>query len=106
MPSDNLLQHTLVVLTSEMADGSPEHMIDMPMLLMGGASGLLKSGDGSGRYFNITSQADQKHHAGNPVIGQHFVDMQRIWATVAKAAGTSVPYGGNINPLSGIFTNV
>jgi hypothetical protein len=106
VPSDNLLQHTLVVLTSEMADGAPEHMVDMPMLLMGGASGLLKSGDGSGRYFNITSQADRQHHTGNPVIGKQFVDMQRIWATVAKAAGTSVPYGGNIDPLSGIFTNV
>lgn len=106
VPSDNLLQHTLVVLTSEMADGAPEHMIDMPLLLMGGASGLLKSGDGSGRYFNVTSQADRKHHTGNPVIGQHFVDMQRIWATVAKAAGTSVPYEGNVDPLSGIFTNV
>jgi hypothetical protein len=106
VPSDNLLQHTLVVLTSEMADGAPEHMVDMPMLLMGGASGLLKSGDGSGRYFNVTSQADRQHHAGNPVIGKHFVDMQRIWATVANAAGTSVPYEGNIVPLSGIFTNV
>jgi len=106
VPRDNLLQHTLVVLTSEMADGAPEHMVDMPMLLMGGASGLLKSGDGSGRYFNVTSQADRQHHTGNPVIGRNFVDMQRIWATVAKAAGTSVPYGGNIDPLSGIFTNV
>ncbi|RAI71828.1 Tat pathway signal protein [Pseudomonas fluorescens] len=106
VPSDNLLQHTLVVLTSEMADGAPEHMVDMPMVLMGGASGLLKSGDGAGRYFNITPQADRQHHTGNPVIGKSFVDMQRIWATVAKAAGTSVPYGGNIDPLSGIFTNV
>lgn len=106
VPSDNLLQHTLVVLTSEMADGAPEHMIDMPMVLMGGASGLLKSGDGAGRYLNITSQADRQHHTGNPVIGKSFVDMQRIWATIAKAAGTSVPYAGNIDPVSGIFTNV
>lgn len=106
VPSDNLLQHTLVVVTSEMADGAPEHMIDMPVVLMGGAGGLLKSGDGVGRYFNITSQFDQKHHAGNAVIGQHFVDMQRIWATIAKAAGTNVPYAGNITPVTGIFTNV
>lgn len=106
VPSDNLLQHTLVVLTSEMADGAPEHMVDMPMVLMGGASGLLKSGDGDGRYFNITEQADREHHSGNPVIGKKFVDMQRIWATVAKAAGASVPYAGNIDPVSGIFTNV
>lgn len=106
VPSDNLLKHTLVVVTSEMADGAPEHTIDMPMVLMGGAGGLLKSGDGAGRYLNITSQFDQTHHAGNPVIGRNFVDMQRIWATIAKAAGTSVPYAGNTTPVSGIFTNV
>lgn len=106
VPGDSLLDHTLVVLTSEMADGAPEHMIDMPLLLMGGASGLLKSGDGAGRYLDVTSQADRKHHTGNPVIGQYMVDMQRIWATIAKAAGTTVPYGGNIEPVSGIFSNV
>ncbi|POA20245.1 Tat pathway signal protein [Pseudomonas sp. FW300-N1A1] len=106
VPGDSLLQHTLVVLTSEMADGAPEHMIDMPMVLMGGASGLLKSGEGAGRYLDVTSQADRKHHTGNPVIGQHMVGMQRIWSTIAKAAGTSVPYGGNIESVSGIFTNV
>ncbi|SDU96930.1 DUF1552 domain-containing protein [Pseudomonas mucidolens] len=106
VPTDKLLDHTLVVLTSEMADGAPEHMIDMPVVLMGGASGLLKSGDGVGRYLNITSQADREHHSGNPVIGKRFVDMQRIWATIAKAAGTSVPYTGNVDVVSGIFTNV
>ncbi|WP_429481385.1 DUF1552 domain-containing protein [Pseudomonas sp. 18175] len=105
VPSDNLLKHTLVVLTSEMADGAPEHTLDMPLALMGGASGLLKSGDGAGRYFNITAQGDRQQY-GNPVIGNKFVDMQRIWATIAKAAGTSVPYGGNVDPVSGIFTNV
>ena len=106
VPGEKLLAHTLVVLTSEMADGAPEHMVDMPMVLMGGASGLLKSGDGSGRYLNITPQADRQHHTGNPEIGQRFVDMQRIWATIAQAAGTSVPYRGIITPVSGIFTNV
>ena len=106
VPGDDLLKHTLVVLTSEMADGAPEHTIDMPLVLMGGASGLLKSGDGAGRYFNVTPQADRQHHAGNPTIGRSFVDMQRIWATIAKAAGTSVPYGGNIEPVTGIFSNV
>lgn len=40
------------------------------------------------------------------MIGKNFVDMQRIWAILAKAAGTSVPYGDNLDPLSGIFTNV
>jgi len=106
IPARSLLESTLVIVTSEMADGAPEHSIDMPLVLMGGACGLLKSGDGAGRYLNITAQADRTHHTGNPVIGKNFVDMQRIWATVAKAAGTSVPYGGNIDPVSGIFTNV
>jgi hypothetical protein len=106
VPGDNLLKHTLIVVTSEMADGAPEHMVDMPLVLMGGASGLLKSGNGTGRYLNITSQFDQTHHSGNPVIGRNFVDMQRIWATIAKAAGTSVPYAGNTTPVTGIFTNV
>ncbi len=105
VPSDSLLKHTLLVFTSEMADGAPEHTLDMPLALMGGASGLLKSGDGAGRYFNITAQGDRQQY-GNPVIGNTFVDMQRIWATIARAAGTSVPYGGNIDPVSGIFTNV
>jgi hypothetical protein len=36
VPTDSLLKHTLVVVTSEMADGAPEHTIDMPLLLMGG----------------------------------------------------------------------
>lgn len=106
MPGHNLLESVLVIVTSEMADGAPEHSIDMPLVMMGGACGLLKSGEGAGRYLNITTQADKSHHTGNPVIGKNFVDMQRIWATVAKAAGTSVPYAGNVDPVSGIFTNV
>ncbi|MBB3228247.1 hypothetical protein FHW69_002882 [Luteibacter sp. Sphag1AF] len=106
VPGDNLLKHTLVIVTSEMADGAPEHTIDMPLVMLGGASGLLQSGDGKGRYLNVVSQADRTHHTGNPVIGNKFVDMQRIWATVAKMAGTSVPYGGNVEPVTGIFTNV
>lgn len=105
VPSDSLLKHTLVIFTSEMADGAPEHTLDMPLVLMGGASGLLKTGAGAGRYFNITAQGDRQQY-GNPVIGNTFVDMQRIWATVARAAGTRVPYNGNIDPVSGIFTNV
>ncbi|WP_369989301.1 DUF1552 domain-containing protein [Pseudomonas xanthosomatis] len=101
--SDNLLQHTLVVLTSEMADGSPEHTVDMPLVLMGGASGLLRSGTGNGRYFDIKAQGDRAHWTASP---DKLVDMQRIWATLARAAGTTVPYGGNIEPVTGIFSNV
>lgn len=103
VPSDNLLKHTLVVLTSEMADGAPEHMMNMPMVLMGGASGLLRSGSGNGRYFNIKNQWDRELYS-NPDL--RFVDMQRIWSTIAMAAGTSVPYDGNVSPVTGIFTNV
>lgn len=105
VPGEKLIDNTLMVCLSEMADGAPEHTLDMPLVLMGGACGLLKSGDGAGRYFNITAQGDRQQY-GNPVIGNRFVDMQRIWATIAKAAGTSVPYGGNVDPVSGIFTNV
>lgn len=106
VPTDSLLKHTLVVVTSEMADGAPEHTIDMPLLLMGGAGGLLRTGADKGRYLNIASQFDENHHSGNPVIGQKFVGMQRIWATIAAAAGTTVPYSGNVSPVTGIFTNV
>jgi len=101
VPGDSLLKHTLVVLTSEMADGAPEHMLNMPILLMGGASGLLQSGSGNGRYFNIKSQGDRPHWTGGK-----YVDMQRIWSTIAQAAGTSVPYAGDVSAVTGIFSNV
>lgn len=101
---DKLIDHTLVVVTSEMADGAPEHQIDMPLLLMGGASGLLRNGSGNGRYFSIAPQADRDHHTGNPVIGKRFVDMPRIWNTVAAACGVEPPYPGGV--VTGIFNNV
>jgi len=101
VPGDKLLEHTLVVLTSEMADGAPEHMLNMPLLLMGGAGGLLRNGSGNGRYFNIKSQGDRPHWTGGS-----YVDMQRIWSTIAQAAGTTVPYAGNVSPVTGIFSNV
>lgn len=97
VPGDRLLQHTLVVFTSEMADGAPEHSWNMPLVLMGGASGKLQSGSG-GRVLDLASQGEQQHHA----LGR-CVNMQRLWATIAQAAGTSVPYEGNVEPLTGIF---
>lgn len=108
VPSDTLLKHTLVVVTSEMADGAPEHRIDMPLVLMGGASGLLQTGSGNGRYLNISSQSENPGSSwpSNPVIGSKFVGTQRIWATIGKAAGLTVPYGGNIDPVKGLFSNV
>ncbi|MGY3570212.1 DUF1552 domain-containing protein [Vibrio paucivorans] len=101
VPSDSLLDHTLVVITSEMSDGAPEHQYNQPMLLVGGASGLLNSGNGSGRYFNIEQYGDRNHwKAGKQV------DQQRIWATIAQAMGTSVPYGGDTSVVPNIFTNI
>ncbi|WP_409277159.1 DUF1552 domain-containing protein [Pseudomonas defluvii] len=100
VPGDNLLKHTLVVLTSEMADGAPEHTRNMPLVLMGGASGLLKSGNGNGRFFDVRTQGDHSDWLGN------YVSMQRVWASIASAAGATVPYGGNVSPINGIFTTV
>ncbi len=99
VPSDSLLDHTLVVLTSEMSDGAPEHQYNQPMLLVGGMSGRLKSGQGNGRYYNIQEYADRNHWKA----GQQ-VDQQRIWATLAEAMGVSVPYGGNVSTVPNIFS--
>ncbi|WP_367989291.1 DUF1552 domain-containing protein [Vibrio sp. NTOU-M3] len=102
VPSDSLLDHTLVVITSEMSDGAPEHQYNMPMLMVGGASGLLNNGSGQGRYYNIAQHGDRNHWAAGKQV-----DMQRIWATVAQAVGgTTVPYGGNISTVPGIFNNI
>ena len=99
--SGNLLDNTLVVLTSEMADGAPEHMQDVPVTLIGGAAGLLKNGDGAGRFYDIQQFGDRSHWKLGIAV-----DMQRIWSTIAQAAGTSVPYAGDISSIPGIFTNV
>lgn len=101
VPGDNLLQHTLVVFTSEMADGAPEHMQDMPMLLVGGASGLLKSGSGNGRFYDLTPLGERSHWKMGTAV-----DVQRVWATVARAAGTDVPYSGDISTIPNVFSNV
>lgn len=101
VPSDSLLDHTLVVLTSEMSDGAPEHQYNMPMVLLGGASGMVNNGTGNGRYLNITDQGDRDHWAAGKQV-----DMQRIWSTLAQAMGTSTPYGGDNSAITGIFRNV
>ena len=101
VPTDNLLDHTLVVFTSEMADGAPEHMQDVPVTLIGGASGLLKSGSGQGRFYDLIPFGDRTHwKMGTPT------DMQRVWATIARAAGTDVNWGGNTTSIPNLFTNV
>lgn len=104
VPGDSLLDHTLVVITSEMSDGAPEHQYNMPMLMVGGASGLLNNGSGNGRYYNISQYADRHAWVGSLKIQQ--VDFQRVWATLAQAMGTSVPYSGDVSVIPGIFNNV
>ena len=98
-PSDSLLEHTLVVLTSEMADGAPEHMQDVPVTLIGGASGLLNHE--GGRFKDLYELGERSHWAMGKAV-----DMQRVWATIGRAAGIEVPYSGNINSIPGLFTNV
>ncbi|UTA46831.1 DUF1552 domain-containing protein [Simiduia sp. 21SJ11W-1] len=97
VPTDSLLAHTLVVFTSEMADGAPEHMQDVPVTLIGGASGLLKHQ--GGRVKDLYDQGERSHWRMGKAV-----DMQRVWTTIGQAAGISVPYGASSIP--GIFTNV
>lgn len=98
---DSLLDHTLVVLTSEMADGAPEHMQDVPVTLIGGASGLLKNNQGQGRFYDLYDQGERSHWKMGKAV-----DMQRVWSTIAAAAGTSVPYSGDTSTIPNLFTNV
>lgn len=101
VPNDNLLQHTLVVFTSEMADGAPEHMQDVPVTFFGGGSGLIKNNNGQGRFYDLYQFGERSHWKMGKAV-----DMQRVWATLARAAGTSVPYGGDTTPIPNLFTNV
>ncbi|MCJ8313657.1 MAG: DUF1552 domain-containing protein [Saccharospirillaceae bacterium] len=100
VPGDNLLAHTLVVLTSEMADGAPEHMQDVPVTLIGGASGLINHGS-NGRFYDLTPLGERSHWKMGTAV-----DMQRVWATIARAAGTDVPYSGDTSSIPNLFTNV
>lgn len=101
---DRLIDHTLVVLTSEMSDGAPEHQLDMPLLMVGGRHTPLNTHNGQGRYLDITSQSDVTYYDGRPLKQ---VSMQRIWATLARAAGIGeVPYGLNTDSVDGLFTNL
>ena len=98
---DSVLDHTLVVLTSEMADGAPEHMQDVPVTLIGGASGYLRSGNGTGRYLNLIDQAERSHWKMGKAV-----DIQRVWSTLAALNGVTLPYEGDTRALSGVFTTV
>lgn len=101
VPGDNLLEHTVVVFTSEMADGAPEHMQDVPVTLIGGGSGLLKNNNGQGRFYDLYQFGERSHWKMGKAV-----DMQRVWATLARAAGTSVPYGGDTTSIPNLFSNV
>jgi hypothetical protein len=85
-PDDSLLDHTLVVLTSELSDGDPEHNFMMPVTFFGGASAIsIDNGGGSGRYLNIADQGD--------LTGEmRQVAMPRLWNTLAAAAGLDSPF--------------
>lgn len=105
VPGDSLIDHTLVVLTSEMADGAPEHQFDMPLLFIGGKHTPLDTLGGKGRYVDISAQGDIEF--GYPGRPPKEVSMQRIWATMARATGIpDVPYGDNTSLVTGIFSNV
>ena len=99
VPGDSLLDHTLVVFTSEMADGAPEHMQDVPITLIGGACGKINNGAGNGRYFSIQDQGDRSHWKMGKAV-----DIQRVWATIANAVGVQVPYSGDVSIVNGIFS--
>lgn len=94
---DRLLQHTLVVFTSEMADGAPEHMQDVPVTLIGGASGLLKHN--GGRFYDLYEFGERSHWAMGKAV-----DMQRVWATIGRAAGVEVPYAGDKSTIPNLMS--
>lgn len=92
MPGDSLLDHTLVVVTSELSDGLPEHQYDMPLLLIGGEKSFgTMTGDGQGRAINIRYQTEN-HPADQYQIFKDHVKMSRIWHSIAAAAGVASGY--------------
>lgn len=100
VPGENLLDHTLVVLTSEMADGDPETNWWMPVTFFGGEKAVaINNGNGTGRYLNIRDHADLGGWHGYTACS-----MPRLWNTMAVAAGMAPPYAGEVIP--GIFTGV
>ncbi|MFL9581912.1 DUF1552 domain-containing protein [Stenotrophomonas sp. AB1(2024)] len=102
VPGDSLLDHTLVVYTSEMACGAREHMMDMPLVFLGGASGRLINGTGNGRYYDVMAlgDVDNQWQTGRP---RRLVRMQRVWGELGRALGVEVPYAGNMDPIPDLF---
>lgn len=99
-----LSDYTLVILTSEMSDGAQEHMMDMPLLMIGGQHTPLHTNNGQGLHLDIMDQGDITYYPGRP---PKQVTMQRIWATLARSLGIAqVPYAGNVSSVNHIFSNV
>ncbi len=100
VPEDSLLDHTLVVITSELADGRPETSMDMPLVMIGGTKshGLNVGNSGNGRFIHVGDQGDREDW-----LGKH-VCMERIWTTVAQSMGVNSGY--SLPLVSGIFRGV
>lgn len=101
VPEDSLLDHTLVVVTSELSDGLPETSMDMPMVMIGGTKshGLNVGSGNNGRFIHIGDQGDRTDY-----IGKH-VTMERIWTTVARSMGVESGYDLT-DPVAGIFKGI
>ncbi|MEI2260051.1 DUF1552 domain-containing protein [Stenotrophomonas indicatrix] len=113
-PNDRLLDHTLVVITSELADGLPENQWDMPLQLIGAQKslGLNVGASGQGRLLNIRDQAENKE-ADKWQFWKDQVNLSRIWHTIAAAAGVQSGYdapeaagGWPVDVVSGLFSGV
>ncbi|WP_164273935.1 DUF1552 domain-containing protein [Stenotrophomonas sp. B1-1] len=113
VPDDSLLDHTLVVVTSELSDGLPEHRRDMPMLLVGGEKSFgTMTGSGKGRAYNVrwqceTAAADQYQDYKDQVR------TSRVFHTIAAAAGVASGFdaesaraGAPVEVLRGLFEGV
>ncbi|WP_315388858.1 DUF1552 domain-containing protein [uncultured Stenotrophomonas sp.] len=100
VPEDSLLDHTLVVVTSELSDGRPETSMDLPMVMIGGtrSHGLNVGNSNNGRFIHVGDQGDKMDE-----IGQH-VTIERIWTTVAQSMG--VESGYSLPPVGGIFSGI
>lgn len=101
VPEDSLLDHTLVVVTSELADGRPETSMDLPMVMIGGTKshGLNVGSSNNGRFLHIGDQADRTDY-----VGKH-VSIERIWSTVAQSMGVASGYNLS-QPVTGIFKGI
>ncbi|MGY8562556.1 hypothetical protein L0938_03910 [Paracidovorax citrulli] len=100
VPEDSLLDHTLVVVTSELSDGRPETSLDMPLVMIGGtrSHGLNVGNSNNGRFIHIGDQGDRSDW-----LGEH-VSLERIWTTVAQSMGVASGY--SLPPVSGIFRGI